>query len=131
MTDSYNEEQEIEAMRVELEQRFADAMDTLSTLVFQDAADRGFWDMGVENRNKAEMIMLMVTELAEACEALRKPDLKDAHLPDEDPVGLEIADTVIRAMDYCGANNISLGSLIVKKLTYNRTRSHMHGGKKF
>lgn len=69
--------------------------------------------------------------MSEALEALRKPDLKDAHLPDEDAVGLELADTVIRIMDYCGAYNIDLGDLVVKKLAYNRTRAYKHGNKKF
>lgn len=131
MTDSWTEEQMIEAMRVDVEERFISSADTLSGLIFKDNVDRGWWDMGVENRNKAEMLMLMVTELAEACEALRKPHLKDEHLPDEDAVGLELADTVIRIMDYCGAYNIDLGDLIVKKLDYNRTRAYKHGNKKF
>ena len=92
------------------------------------AKSKGFHDKPVE---KGTLIALMHSELSEALEAMRKPDRKDEHLPDEDAVGLELADCVIRIFDYCGRFDIDLEDLIVKKMDYNDNRSHMNGGKKF
>lgn len=96
----------------------------------ETAAEKGWWN-DKESKNKAELIALMHSELSEALEALRKPGKRDDHLPDEDAVGLELADTVIRIFDYCGAYNIDLEDIIIKKMTYNRNRSYKHGGKTF
>jgi NTP pyrophosphatase (non-canonical NTP hydrolase) len=120
-----------ERAKAAIEQTFKSSMRSMAKSIHYDNVERGWWDMGVENRNKPEMIALMHSELSEALEALRKPDLKDEHLPDEDAVGLEFADTLIRILDYCGAYQIDLGDLVVKKLEYNRTRAHKHGGKLF
>lgn len=60
--DSYREEQELEHFRGLVEDHFVECVDTLSGLIFQDNVDRGWWDMGVENRNKPEMIALMHSE---------------------------------------------------------------------
>jgi hypothetical protein len=52
-------------------------------------------------RNRGEMFMLMVSEIAEAMEGERK-DLMDDHLPHRKMAEVELADAVIRIMDYCG-----------------------------
>lgn len=96
-------------------------------IVHDNSVVHGFWDMGLKNRNKAEMIALMHSELSEALEAIRKPDMKDSHLPDQDPVGLELADTCIRIFDYCQAFGLPLEELISAKHEYNVKRPHKHG----
>ena len=77
------------------------------------------------------LIALMHSELSEALEAMRKPNRKDDHIPDEDPVGLELADVCIRIFDFCGMKGIDLQRLIEKKMAYNKTREFQHGGKVF
>jgi NTP pyrophosphatase (non-canonical NTP hydrolase) len=41
----------------------------------------------------------------------------------------EMADIVIRVMDYCGYAGIDLEKAIAEKMEYNRTRPFKHGGK--
>lgn len=43
----------------------------------------------------------------------------------------EMADVVIRVLDFCGSNDIDLEAMITEKLAYNATRGHKHGGKQF
>jgi len=98
-----------------------------------------------QNKNIPEMLMLIITEISEAVEALREnkfsnwklfKDLeyiygKDtnftffkAHIKDtfED----EIADTFIRLFDLCGYMNIDIEKHIKAKMEYNKTRPKNH-----
>lgn len=45
-------------------------------------------------------------------------------------VASELADVVIRVADMCGVYGIDLNNAIKEKLAYNKTRPHMHGGKR-
>lgn len=73
------------------------------------------------DRNDSEMLMLMVSELGEACEDLRQE--KDKH------VGEELADCVIRIMDYCEGRDIDLQKEILNKIKKNRKRKYKHSKK--
>jgi hypothetical protein len=76
----------------------------------------------LKERNKAEMLMLIVSELAECMEGERK-DLMDDHLPDRKMAEVELADAVIRIGDYCGRWGYDLGGAIIAKLAYNAQRA--------
>lgn len=73
-------------------------------------------------RNKGEMLMLMVSEIAEAMEGERK-DLMDDKLPHRRMVEVELADTLIRIFDYAGAYRLDLGGALVEKMAFNATRA--------
>ena len=101
----------------------------LQPSIHQMNVEKGFWP---EGRNKGEAVMLMITELAEAVEAHRagrvfnidgcerisfwlddlgKDNITWAALFKEavkDTVEDEIADTVIRLLDFCGGFKHSL-----------------------
>jgi len=113
-----------------LDKLFSAYFDEKARSVHQTSIDKGWWEAGKENRNRPEMICLMHSELSEALEALRDNNTGD-HLPDLDPVGVELADCVIRIMDYCAAFDIPIGECIVAKSNYNKKRKYKHGGKKF
>jgi NTP pyrophosphatase (non-canonical NTP hydrolase) len=88
-------------------------------------------------RNKGEMLMLIVSEIAEAMEGERK-DLMDDKLPHRKMVEVELADALIRIFDYAGAFGYDLQGAYEDKMEYNRTRidhTYEHraqaGGKKF
>lgn len=99
---------------------------TLSHFANSDARANGWWD---KPRDIGALFMLMVTEIAEAYEAHRNNDAMDDHLPDVPGVHAELADTIIRILDFCGENNIPIGDIVERKMKYNRTRGYRHGGK--
>jgi hypothetical protein len=97
-------------------------------------------------------LMLCVTELAEACEDLRKGYIKTMYLektnsgaevvhteqmyvngiPQYKPIGFpsEVADVLIRLFHISGEANIDLVKEVKDKDLYNNTRSFRHGNKK-
>jgi len=80
------------------------------------AKEKGFWDASNDIPTK---LMLIVTELGEACEADRHDDW--ANFKEE------IADTFIRLLDMCGYLDIDIEAEILKKHEYNKNRPKLHG----
>lgn len=44
-------------------------------------------------------------------------------------ITIELADALMRILDYCAAKEIDIEDAILKKMHYNRTRTYKHGGK--
>ena len=87
--------------------------------------------------NKGERFMLMVSEISEAMEGARK-NLMDDKLPHRKMEEVEMADCVIRILDFCGAEGYDLEGAIIEKLAYNQHRPDhkkenrvLEGGKAF
>lgn len=59
------------------------------------------------DRNKGEMLMLIVSELSEAMEGERK-NLRDDHLPSRMMAEVELGDVLIRTLDFAGGFNYPL-----------------------
>lgn len=74
------------------------------------------------NRNKGELLMLIVSEIAEAMEGERK-DLMDTHLPHRKMAEVELADVLIRVFDYAGAFGYDLDGAVAEKRAYNDNRA--------
>jgi len=72
-------------------------------------------------RNVPEMLMLVVSEVAEAMEGHRK-NLMDDKLPHRLMLEVELADAVIRILDMAGGLGLDLEGAIVEKLEFNKTR---------
>lgn len=108
--------------------RFFQTFEALQKDVHQNARDKGFWDT---ERNDGELLALMHSELSEALEALRAGNPPDDKVPAFSGVTVELADVVIRIMDYAEARGFSVAGAIVAKMEFNKTREHMHGGKRF
>jgi len=66
-------------------------------------------------RNKGEMLMLVVTELAEAAEGIRK-DLYDDHLPHRKMAEVELADAEIRLLDFAGGFGYNIDSKLINSI---------------
>ncbi len=75
-----------------------------------------------KERNVGEMLMLAVSELAEAMEGHRKK-LKDDKLPHREMLEVEIVDCIIRLLDLGEGLRLDLGGAFVEKMAYNAQRA--------
>lgn len=76
-------------------------------------------------RNKGELLMLVITELAEACEGERK-DLMDDKLPHRKMAEVEMADAMIRLLDLSQGYRLPI---TIKTLSYEEIESHIPDNK--
>jgi len=88
-------------------------------------------------RNTGELLMLAVSELAEALEGDRR-SLMDDKLPQFRMFDVEIVDCIIRLLDTAAHKILNLGEIFEAKMQFNANRKdHTHearladGGKKY
>lgn len=101
--------------------------------------DKGFHDEEIEKKGTPDVmaitrLALIHTEASEAIEEIRAghdPSLtwyegggKPAGVP------IELADIILRVMDFAGHYKIDIAAAIREKYEYTRKRPHRHGGKK-
>lgn len=72
-------------------------------------------------RNVGEMLMLTVSELAEAMEGHRK-NLRDDKLPHRPMLEVELADALIRVCDMAAGLGLDLAGAVAEKLEFNAHR---------
>jgi NTP pyrophosphatase (non-canonical NTP hydrolase) len=131
-------------------------INTLIKLAHEKAKNGGWWDA---ERNVPELLMLIVSELSEGLEALRKDHYADKSVVtdlyndlvvnshDEEFIlnesdwkvsfeksvkntfEDEMADVAIRLFDLCGGLNVDLEKHIDLKMKYNSMRGYKHGKK--
>lgn len=116
------------------ESSFTISMRRMQELCHGVAVSKGWWE---RPRTPMECLMLVVTELAEAAESLRRGSSLTPckEVPSICHLEEELADVVIRVLDLAGSyeavygHPLDIGRAVEEKVKYNMTRPHRHGGK--
>lgn len=105
----------------------AGIVNMLCAEIHADNVAAGWWsnmatgESTVATRNVGEILMLIVSEIAEGMEGHRK-SLMDDKLPHRSMLEVELADACIRIFDLAGAKGFDLGGAIAEKRAFNRQR---------
>lgn len=117
--------------------RTNDGLNLLGTWFHQVAKAKGWWKgkAGIPEKK----LLLMHSEISEGVEELRsgrsqtevyfKKDKNGQMKPEGVPI--EMADLIIRALDYCSKYGIDIDRAVRVKMEFNDNRPYRHGGKAF
>ena len=92
--------------------------------IYKNAVEHGFWKGEV---NDGERMALIHAEISEALEALREGNPSSNKIIEFTNLEEELADAVIRIMDYAFGKDLDIAGAIVAKIEYNQSREYMHG----
>lgn len=104
-------------------------LNELAKEIHDNAVAHGWWN---NERPFSEVVALCHSELSEALEADRNgepPEWYDGKKPEG--AAVEMADCIIRVLDWCAKESVDIDRIIRTKHEYNKTRPFKHGGKKF
>ena len=101
-------------------------LDDLAQEIHDIAIEKGFWPEEPDDIFIAKQLMMIVSEVTEAMEAIRK-DKGEQEITDE------FADIIIRTLDLyagvvgAGYSKLSLDNSLREKMEFNKSRPHKHG----
>lgn len=101
-------------------------LDDLAEQLHTTAVEKGFWPEEVDDIFIAKQCMMIVSEVTELMEAIRKDK-------GEEEIALETADIIIRTLDLydglvtAGYTTISLDYALEEKANINKDRPQKHG----
>lgn len=105
---------------------YDNVFDNLAINLHKVAVEKGFWPEEVDDIFIAKQCMMIVSEVTEVMEAIRKDK-------GEEEITKEFADILIRTLDlYAGAveagyTRLSLDQALREKVDFNKTRPEKHG----
>lgn len=103
--------------------------------IHEYAKAKGWWNPNFP-RSFGDICALFHTEISEAYEehragkAVTEVYESTAELGKPEGIPVEIADLVIRVLDWCEHEGVDLQTVLVTKHRYNLTREDRHGGKR-
>ena len=101
-------------------------LDELAIKLHEVAVEKGFWDQDVDDIFVSKQLMMIVSEVVEVLEAVRKDK-------GEEEIAKEFADIIIRTLDLyagmveAGYTRESLDHILKQKSEFNKTRPEKHG----
>lgn len=104
--------------------KFVEEFTAMQNTAHKTAVSKGWWE---EDRSDAHCIGLMHSELSEALEASRHGNPPDDKVPEFDGMSAELADTIIRIMDFAGQRGLKVAEALEAKMVFNTTRKYKHG----
>jgi NTP pyrophosphatase (non-canonical NTP hydrolase) len=110
------------------EGHLVEALHILGEAFHANSREKGFWDA---DRNDGECVALIHSEASELLEALRHGNPPSDHIPGFSGAEEELADILIRVLEYGEGRGFRVAEAVISKHRYNRTRPAKHGGKKF
>lgn len=101
-------------------------LNELTKEIHDNAVSHGWWD---EPRNLLEIVALCHSELSEAVEEYRVGRPMVWANEDGKPEGIatEMADCLIRILDWFGHEGLDADEIVRQKMAYNRGRPYKHG----
>lgn len=104
-------------------------LNELAKEIHENSINHGWWET---ERELPEILALIHSEVSEVLEEYRnhKQPTETYFLLDK-PEGIpsELADIIIRVLDYCAYAGIDIDEAVRIKHEYNKTREYKHGGK--
>lgn len=103
---------------------FEKEWNSIAKIVYKNAVNHGFWK---QEPNDGERMALIHAEISEALEALREGNPSSNKIIEFSSLEEELADAVIRIMDYSFGKDLDVAGAILAKIEYNKNREYMHG----
>jgi NTP pyrophosphatase (non-canonical NTP hydrolase) len=105
---------------------YDNVFDNLAINLHEVAVEKGFWPEDIDDIFVAKQCMMIVSEVTEVMEAVRKDK-------GEEEITKEFADIIIRTLDLyagmveAGYTRLSLDQALREKVDFNKTRPEKHG----
>jgi NTP pyrophosphatase (non-canonical NTP hydrolase) len=105
---------------------YDNVFDNLAINLHKVAVEKGFWPEDIDDIFVAKQCMMIVSEVTEVMEAVRKDK-------GEEEITKEFADIIIRTLDLyagmveAGYTRLSLDQALREKVDFNKTRPEKHG----